>query len=196
MNIDRNGVREATHALLKALGYDPDNDDAIRDTPDRVARAWTELLCGRPLRAEEVLGTTFDAESYDEIIALNNIEFSSMCEHHLLPFRGHAHVAYIPKTDQGRGEPRRVVGLSKLARLVEMHARRLQLQERMTFDIARDLSSVLDATGVAVIVEAQHLCMCARGVAKNGATMRTSAMLGVFREQATARAEVMTLLLK
>ncbi len=183
--VDQVGVRTAVAALLRALGRDTE-DESIRDTPDRVARAWTELLAGYGQRAEEVLATTFGAGEYDQIVALRDIPFFSTCEHHLLPFHGTADVAYVPNG--------RVVGLSKLARLVDMHARRLQLQERMTRDVASDLERVLGASAVAVVVRAQHLCMCARGVGKSGASMVTSDVRGAFREEASARAEVFALL--
>lgn len=184
MNQER--VVGAVYELLAALGFDT-TDEAIKDTPARVARAWREQLDGYGHTAERVLGTIFRAE-YDEIVLLRDIPFYSTCEHHLLPFHGVAHVAYIP------GEGRGVVGLSKLARLVDMHARRLQLQERLTQSIAVDLERVLGAKGVAVIVSAQHLCMCARGIKKAGASMSTSVMRGVFRAKPEARAELLQLI--
>lgn len=177
---------EAVKALLVALGEDVERD-GLRDTPARVARAWGELLSGRVLNADAVLGTKFECDGYDEVIVLRDVSFNSVCEHHLMLFSGLASVAYLPKDG-------RVVGLSKLARLVDMHAKRLQLQERMTRDIAADIDRVLSPRGVAVIVEAQHLCMCARGVGKPGATMVTSVMLGAFRESDGSRAEVLRLI--
>lgn len=180
------GVQRATSLLLAALGRDP-NHESVVDTPDRVARAWRETLAGYEQKASEVLATTFSASEYDQIVALRDIPFFSTCEHHLLPFHGTADVAYLPSGG-------RVVGLSKLARLVEMHARRLQLQERLTRDVAGDLMVHLEATGVVVVVRAQHLCMCARGVSKPGASMVTSDVRGVFREDTAARAEVFELL--
>jgi GTP cyclohydrolase I len=179
-------VRGAVRAMLQALGFDV-TDQAIVDTPARVARAWKEQLAGYWLKAEDVLKTQFDAAEYDEVVALRSIPFFSTCEHHLLPFYGKADVAYLPAGGK-------VVGLSKLARLVDMHARRLQLQERMTASIADDLERVLAPAGVAVVVEAQHLCMCARGVGKPGAAMVTSVMRGCFRNTPEARAEVMALI--
>lgn len=187
--MNENLAVESVRNLLIALGYDPDHE-ALRDTPKRVAKAMRDATSGRQHRAEEVLGTTFAADGYDEVILLRNIPFYSMCEHHLLPFHGHAHVAYVP----GQSTERRVVGLSKLARLVDMHARRLQLQERMTADIANDLERVLGATGVGVIVSAKHLCMCSRGVAKDGASMVTSVMRGCFMTKPEARAELLGLI--
>lgn len=184
--IDIDRVTGAVTELLSALGFDLASESIAR-TPERVARAWVEQLRGMQETAEQVLGCTFPAERYDEVIVLREIPFYSTCEHHLLPFHGSADVAYIPN---GGG---RVVGLSKLARLVELHARRLQLQERLTCAIAEDLERVLHPRGVAVIVRAQHLCMQSRGVLKPGAAMITSVMRGVFRESAEARAEVMAL---
>jgi len=185
--IDHDAVVAAVRVLLVALDHNV-YDPALRDTPERVARAWEEQLAGVGQHAEEILGATFEADRYDEIILLRDIPFYSTCEHHLLPFHGTADVAYVPK--QGA----RVVGLSKLARLVELHARRLQLQERMTQGIADDLARVLSPDGVAVVVRAQHLCMCARGVSKPGASMVTSVMRGCFREKLEARAELLALL--
>lgn len=186
--MDEAHVREAVRGLLLALGYNPDSEEGIRETPSRVARAWRELLSGRECDAATVLGTTFEADNYDQIVLLRDIAFYSTCEHHLLPFHGVAHVAYIPSKGG------RVVGLSKLARLVDMHARRLQLQERLTRAVADDLARVLAPKGVGVVVEAVHLCMCSRGVSKPGAKMVTSATLGCFRDEPDARAELMSLL--
>lgn len=184
-------VEAAVRDMLLALGIDA-QDAAVRDTPRRVAKAWREMLSGYEQTAEEVTRTTggehFDGCGYDQAIVLRDISFISTCEHHLLPFRGTACVSYIP------GAGGRVLGVSKLARLVEMHARRLQLQERLTRDVAYDLQRVSDAKAVAVVVEAQHLCMVARGVRKETTTMVTSEMLGVYRDDATARAEVLALM--
>lgn len=184
--INEPGVQLAVRDMLLALGLDP-NDPAIIDTPSRVARAWKEQLAGYAQKAEDILVTAFDAPDYDEIVLLRSIPFYSTCEHHLLPFHGLADVAYIPQKG-------RVVGLSKLARLVEMHARRLQLQERMTSSIADDLQRCLEPVAVGVVVEAQHMCMCARGVEKPGAAMVTSVMRGSFREKPASRAELMAML--
>ncbi len=185
-HINHDAVKQAVASLLTALGCDL-ADHSIADTPKRVAKAWVELLSGRPMLAGEILSTDFDSDGYDQLILLRDVPFYSMCEHHLLPFHGTADVAYIPK--QGG----RVVGLSKLARLVEMHARRLQLQERMTKGIASDLEEVLGAAGVAVTIRAQHMCMVARGVQKAGAEMVTSDLRGVFRTLPEARAELFAL---
>lgn len=177
----------AVKDLLRAIGYDP-NIEALHETPSRVARAWGELLSGRHEEASQVLKASFDSDGFDQLILLRNVPFYSMCEHHLLPFYGTASVGYIPR----QGD--RVVGLSKLARLVEMHARRLQLQERMTRDIANDINKHLNPLGVGVAVRASHLCMCARGVEKPGSEMFTSMLLGVFRTDASARSEFLSLL--
>jgi GTP cyclohydrolase I len=184
--IDRRRAEVAVADLLGALGYDVASD-ALAATPARVARAWEEQLGGRSLVAEEILSHDFDAEGYDEMVLLRAIPFYSTCEHHLLPFHGSADVAYVPSKG-------RVVGLSKLARLVDMHARRLQLQERLTAEVAADLTRVLAPVGVAVVVRAQHLCVCSRGVQKPGAEMVTSVMLGCFRTKPEARAELLALL--
>jgi GTP cyclohydrolase I len=176
----------AVTQLLYALGFDT-TDPAIVDTPKRVAKAWEEMLSGYQVDTMALLKTDFGV-NYDEMIVLRGVPFYSTCEHHLLPFSGTAGVAYIPN---GGG---RVVGLSKLARLVEAHARRLQIQERMTADIASDLQEALKPAGVAVIVQASHSCMCARGVQKPGSEMVTSRLLGAFKDKPEARAEVLALL--
>lgn len=170
---------------LELIGENP-NREGLLDTPKRYLKAMKEMTQGYTLRAEDILATTFDADGYDEIVVLKNIDFTSLCEHHLLPFTGKASVAYLPG--------QRVVGLSKLARLVEMHAQRLQIQERMTAAIKNDLVNILRPRGTAVQVSAHHSCMGCRGVHKPGAVMVTSALSGVFKEQAMARSEVMELL--
>lgn len=177
-------IKHAVHQLLDGIGVNP-NDAAVKDTPDRVSRAFEELTRGYSVNIPTLLSTEFEAE-YDEVVMLKNVPFHSLCEHHLMTFRGRAMVAYMPAHG-------RVVGLSKLARLVEAHARRLQLQERMTKGIADDIEEHLDPRGVAVIVEAEHFCMCARGVNKPGATMVTSEMRGSLRNHNAARVEVMQL---
>jgi GTP cyclohydrolase I len=184
--MNREQAEAAVSQLLTALGYDP-QADAIRDTPKRVAKAWGEMLAGQEMTAEEILSTTFEAD-HDEVVLCRRISFWSTCEHHLLPFHGVAAVAYIP------GSSGRVVGLSKLARLVEMHARRLQLQERMTRGIATDLERCLSPVGVGVVIRAQHLCMAARGAKQHDSEMVTSVMLGAFRDDASARAELLSLI--
>jgi len=176
-------VCEHAAAMLTAMGFDL-HTESIKDTPKRVARAMREMLAGYNVDIAALLATTFD-DPHDEVVLLRGVSFYSLCEHHLLPFHGTASVAYIPS--------KRVVGLSKLARLVEAHARRLQLQERMTRAIAIDLETHLAPVGVGVVVRTKHLCMCARGVGKAGSEMVTSAMLGAFRSHHDARSELMAL---
>lgn len=167
--------------LFKFVGEDP-NREGLCGTPHRVVRSWEKLCGGYQQDAETVLGTCFsEFGDYDEMILLKDIDFFSTCEHHLLPFYGKAHVAYLPD--------KRVVGISKLARLVEMHSRRLQIQERMTADIANDIARILNPLGVAVLVEAQHFCIKARGVEKINSIMTTSKLIGVYKEHAAARSE-------
>lgn len=187
---DNNGVdaeqaREAVRTLLRYMGEDPDRE-GLQETPDRVCRAWVEMTEGYRMSAEKVLSTTFEGNS-DEMIVLKDIEFTSCCEHHLLTFSGKAHVAYLPAHG-------RIVGLSKLARIVDVYAKRLQVQERMTQQIAEAIKAELNPAGVAVVVEGQHSCMCVRGVRKQGASMVTSSLQGVFRENFATRAEFMSLI--
>lgn len=182
MNLRR--VQRAVELLLIGLGESPERE-GLRETPRRVAKMYEELFAGLQTDPAEHLKTVFH-ENYDEIVVLRDIDFCSLCEHHLLPFHGKAHVAYLPNG--------KVVGLSKLARTVDAFARRPQVQERMTGQIADALMTHLDAKGVAVIVEAEHLCMKVRGVRKPSGVMITSAMRGVFRQDAAARAEVMSLI--
>jgi GTP cyclohydrolase I len=172
--------------LLAAVGEDPDRE-GLRDTPARVARAYAELLVGMRQKPEEVLTTTFDA-GHEELVLVKDIELWSMCEHHLVPFTGVAHIGYIP------GEDGRITGLSKLARLVDVFSRRPQVQERLTTQIADSLLHVLGAQGVIVVIEAEHLCMTMRGVRKPGAKTITSAIRGTMHNPAT-RAEAMSLIM-
>jgi GTP cyclohydrolase I len=183
---DAKRAEYAVRELLIAVGEDPDRE-GLRDTPARVARAYRELLAGARQEPEDVLTTTFEL-SHDEMVLVRDIEIVSVCEHHLLPFRGVAHVGYIPAASG------KVTGLSKLARLVEVYARRLQIQERLTSQIADALTHILDARGAIVVVEAEHLCMSARGIRKPGARTTTSAVRGQLRLPAT-RAEAMSLIL-
>ena len=178
-------IEKAVREILDAVGEDP-NREGLLDTPARVARMYTELFGGMFEDPAEHLSAEFK-EKYDEMVVLRDIPFYSMCEHHLLPFMGKAHVAYIP-----RGS---VVGLSKLARVVESFARRPQVQERLTLQIAELLMERLDAKGVGVIIEATHTCMTIRGVKKPGSVMLTSAMLGTFRSNLATRTEAITLLM-
>lgn len=162
----------AVRTLISWLGEDPARE-GLKDTPDRVVRGWREMFAGYYADIGDILSTTFEeVEGYDGMVLLAHIPFVSHCEHHILPFHGHAHVAYLP------GD--RVVGLSKLARLVDAYARRLQIQERMTVQIATALETALAPRGVAVVIDAHHMCMSARGVGKSGSSMRTSRFSGLF----------------
>lgn len=182
--VDLPRIQEAVREILLAVGENPDRE-GLKETPHRVARMYAELFSGLYEDPTQHLKVDF-TEHYDEMVVLREIPFYSMCEHHLLPFMGQAHVAYIP-----RGK---VVGLSKLARIVEAFARRPQVQERLTFQIAEMLMEHLDAKGVGVIIEATHTCMTIRGVKKPGSVMVTSAMLGTFRSNLATRTEAITLL--
>lgn len=179
---------QAMHAVSTLLKYiEGDNDrEGLIDTPKRVVQSFEEIYSGYDMDPAEVLSSTFNGEGYDGIVLLRDIEFHSTCEHHLQPFKGRAHVAYIP-TD-------RIVGISKLARIVELHARRLQNQERITKGVADDLEEHLNPLGAAVIIEAAHGCMQCRGVKKQNSVMTTSAMRGVFFEKNEARSELMQLI--
>ena len=186
--IDLPRIERAVREILAAIGEDPDRDGLV-DTPARVARAYAEQFSGLSQDPEDVLGTVFDAD-HDELILVRDIEVYSTCEHHLVPFFGRAHVAYIPN------EKGQITGLSKLARLVDVYARRPQVQERMTSQIADALMRVLEPRGALVVIEAEHLCMSMRGVRKPGAKTVTSAVRGSIRDNASTRAEAMSLLLQ
>jgi GTP cyclohydrolase I len=174
---------EALRTLLRVIGEDPERE-GLQDTPARVLKSWNELFAGYRQSPGEILSTTFEeVEGYQQMVLLKDIPFHSTCEHHMLPFEGVAHVAYLPR--------RRVVGLSKLARLVDCFARRLQIQERLTQQVAGSLMTHLDARGAAVVVQAQHGCMSCRGIRKEGASMITSAFEGEFRH-AEQRTEFLT----
>jgi GTP cyclohydrolase I len=175
---------ELIREILRRIGENPEREGLL-DTPARIVRSWKELYGGYQEHPEEVLRTQFDAEGYGEMILLRDISFQSTCEHHMLPFHGIAHIAYLPG--------RTIVGLSKLARLVDTFARRLQVQERLTQQIATQLEKILRPNGVAVMIEAQHQCMSCRGVRKPGGTMVTSAYLGEFREDRASRTEFLEL---
>ncbi|HEY8112844.1 MAG TPA: GTP cyclohydrolase I FolE [Actinomycetes bacterium] len=183
---DRKRAEAAVRELLIALGEDPDRE-GLRRTPERVAGAFHEMFAGLWQRPEEVLTTTFDL-GHDEMVLVKDIELYSTCEHHLVPFHGAAHVGYIPSEDG------RITGLSKLARLVDVFAKRPQVQERMTAQIADSLVRILRPRGVIVVIEAEHLCMSMRGIRKPGARTVTSAVRGVLHNPAT-RAEAMSLIL-
>ncbi len=184
LQVDQPRIAAAVREILLAVGEDPDRE-GLQKTPGRVARAYTELFAGLAEDPKRHLATVFTAD-YDEVVLLRDIPFASVCEHHLLPFTGRAHVAYVP-----RGK---VVGLSKLARVVEGYARRPQIQEQLTGQICDALMEALEPKGAAVVVEAVHSCMTIRGVKKTGATMITSALRGLFRSDARSRAEVMSLI--
>jgi GTP cyclohydrolase IA len=182
--VDRPRIERAVREILAAVGEDPDRE-GLRETPARVARMYAELFAGLHLDPRRHLRKFF-TEACDEVVLVRDISFNSMCEHHMLPFLGTAHVAYLPG--------KRVIGLSKLARVVEEVARRPQVQERMTEEIANLLVAELRAKGVAVVIEAEHTCMTIRGVRKPGAICVTSAMKGCFRNKSSTRAELMTLI--
>jgi len=169
--------------LLINLGEDPNREGLVR-TPERVARMYDELLAGYQMDADKLVNEAIFDSSYDDIVLVRDIEFYSLCEHHMLPFFGHAHVAYIPDG--------KIIGLSKIPRLVDMYARRLQVQERMTEEIARALDTILKPKGVAVVVEGAHMCAMMRGVKKSETNMVTNALLGVFRTDDKIRAELMS----
>jgi GTP cyclohydrolase I len=183
---DRTRIEHAVREILLAIGEDPDRD-GLRETPARVARAINEQFAGLRLEPTDVLTTVFDAD-HEEMVLVRDIELYSTCEHHLLPFIGRAHVGYIPN------EKGQITGLSKLARLVDVYARRPQVQERMTSQIADALMATLEPRGVIVIIEAEHLCMTMRGVRKPGAKTVTSAVRGIFLNSESTRAEAMSLL--
>jgi GTP cyclohydrolase IA len=185
--VDSARAEAAVRELLLAMGEDPDRP-GLQDTPARVARAYAETFAGLWQDPYEILATTFD-ENHDELVLVKDIAMYSTCEHHLVPFHGVAHVGYIPGADG------RVTGLSKVARLVEVYARRPQVQERLTRQIADALDDVLKPQGVIVVIEAEHLCMAMRGIRKPGTTTVTSAVRGIFRESAATRSEAMSLVL-
>ncbi|WP_340539756.1 GTP cyclohydrolase I FolE [Nocardioides sp. GXZ039] len=185
-DFDQPRAEAAIRELLAAIGEDPDRE-GLRDTPARVARAYAELTAGLRQRPEDVLSTTFDL-GHDEMVLVRDIELWSMCEHHLVPFTGVAHVGYIPATTG------KITGLSKLARLVDLYAKRPQVQERLTTQIADALSDILGARGVIVVIEAEHLCMTMRGVRKAGSRTITSVVRGTMRTDPATRAEAMALI--
>jgi GTP cyclohydrolase I len=182
---DLDAIADAVRTILTAIGENPDRE-GLTGTPGRVAKMYAEVFGGLRLNGEDVVETIFEDEDHHEIVMVKDIPFYSMCEHHLLPFHGQAHVAYTP-----RGT---VTGLSKLARLVDAYARRPQMQERLTTQIANTLMDTLDPYGVMVVVEAEHLCMSMRGIKKPGSVTVTSAVRGSFCDDAATRAEAMSLL--
>jgi len=180
-------AKENIKELLRFIGEDPEREGLI-DTPKRILKSYDELYAGYKQNPKEILGTVFEDGACDEMVILKDIEFYSMCEHHQLPFFGKISIGYIPNG--------KVVGVSKLARLVEVFARRMQIQERLTSQIADTLNEVLEPKGVMVICEAQHLCMVSRGVKKQNSKMITSAVRGVFKDEQTTRQEFMSLVNK
>jgi len=179
------GPEDSIIRMLEYIGENPKREGLV-DTPGRVVRSFDQLYRGYKQEPKEILSRSFDSQDYDEMIVLKDIDFFSMCEHHMLPFFGKAKVGYVP------GPSGRVVGISKLARLVDCFARRLQIQERMTKQIAQAIQDVLQPVGVGVVVEAQHLCMKARGVEKQNSMMVTSCLLGAFRDKPEARQEFLS----
>ena len=179
-------AEEAVRTLLRWAGDDP-NREGLIETPNRVVRSYSEFFSGYDMDPEEVLMKTFEeAGGYDEMVLVRDIELESHCEHHMVPIIGRAHVAYIPKN--------RVVGISKLARVVEIFAKRLQIQEKMTAQVANIIDEVLQPVGTAVVIEAAHQCMTTRGVHKPGVTMVTSRMLGAFRDDPATRREFLAMI--
>lgn len=180
LNMDFAAIKKAVFEVIKAVGEDPEREGLI-NTPDRVSRMYAELLSGYGANPEKIINGALFNINYDEMVLVRDIEFYSLCEHHMLPFIGRAHVAYLPKG--------KVIGLSKIPRIVDMYARRLQVQERMTRQIADLLQQTLEPQGVAVVVEAMHMCSMMRGVKKHDARMTTSAMHGAFRANLATRQE-------
>jgi GTP cyclohydrolase I len=178
--IDQEAIEQAVESIIKAVGEDPQRE-GLQRTPDRVARMYAELLDGYRTDPIELLNNALFEVEYSDMVLVRDIEFYSLCEHHLLPFIGRAHIAYIPS--------HRVIGLSKIPRIVDMFARRLQLQERMTHQIAEFIDALLQPLGVAVVLEGLHLCATMRGVMKHDARMTTSTMIGVFRSNLATREE-------
>lgn len=183
--VDQAAISAAVRQILVAVGEDPDRE-GLKDTPDRVGRLYAELFEGLKQNPEEILGSVFQEDGHREIVMVKDIPFYSMCEHHLIPFHGKAHVAYLPNGA--------LTGLSKLARLVEAFAKRPQMQERLTSQVADTLMDVMDPLGVMVVIEAEHLCMSMRGVRKPGSATITSAVRGTFATNDATRAEALSLL--
>lgn len=182
----RDEAEDAVRTLIRWAGDDPERE-GLQDTPKRVLKSYDEFFRGYETEPEKLLSRTFkEVEGYDEMIVLRDIVFESYCEHHMVPFTGRAHIAYIPGC--------KVLGISKLARLVDAYAKRLQIQEKLTAQIASTLNNVLKPRGVAVVIEATHMCMTTRGVHKPGALMQTSQLLGIFRSDPRTRQEFFSLL--
>lgn len=184
LNDTERDIKDTIVRQLEFIGEKPERE-GLSDTPDRIIRSWKELYKGYTQNPKDILKANFSKESYDEMVVLKDIEFYSMCEHHMLPFFGKAKIAYIPK--------KKVVGISKLARLLEVFSRRLQIQERLTEQVAHSLYTHLKPLGVAVVLEAQHFCMVARGVQKQNSKMVTSCLLGEFKNNLNTREEFLKL---
>ena len=182
---NRDKIESLTKSLLLELGEDPNREGLLR-TPHRVAKAWEFLSKGYKEDVEKLINNAIFEEQYDQMVIVKEIEFYSMCEHHLLPFFGTAHIAYIPNG--------KIIGLSKIPRIVDLFSRRLQVQERLTQEIADSINNVLNPRGVAVVIEGQHMCMQMRGVQKTSAYMSTSHMLGIFRKDSKTRKEFLNLI--
>ena len=184
--VDENSLdqQDIVRQMLSLIGENPDREGLV-DTPKRVIKSYKEIFRGYHIDPKAVLSTTFEKGNYNQMVICRDIEFYSTCEHHLIPFFGKAHVAYIPNE--------RVVGLSKLARLVDVFSRRLQIQEKLTDEIADTLNEVLSPLGVMVVIDAKHMCMCARGVQKQNSSMITSCVRGLFKTDDKARTEFLTL---
>lgn len=178
-------IEDGVRMILKGIGEDP-NREGLRETPSRVAKSWLELTSGYSQSTKTILKKRFSVEKFDEMIISKDIEFYSTCEHHLLVFGGRVHIAYLPKN--------KVIGLSKMARIVDMYSKRLQIQEQLTQQIAQALQDELNPKGVAVMVEAEHYCMKMRGVKKHGSSMVTSKLLGVFKDSNYTRSEFFNLI--
>ncbi len=176
-------IEEAIRSLLREIGEDPERK-GLKNTPERISRMYKELTSGYSVSPEDVINDAIYDEKYDEMVVVKDVEFYSLCEHHMLPFFGKCHVAYVPKG--------KIIGISKIPRIIEVYSRRLQVQERMTVNIADFLNEALSPLGVAVVVEAYHLCMAMRGVKKAKANMLTSSMLGVFKKDERTRVEFLS----
>lgn len=186
MSVDHDRAAAAVRELLLAVGEDPERE-GLRDTPDRVARAYAEIFAGLHVDPREVMAKTFE-EDHRELVLVKDIEIYSTCEHHLVPFHGVAHIGYIP------GSQGKITGLSKLARLADLYAKRPQVQERLTAQIADAIVEALDPRGVIVVIECEHLCMAMRGIRKPGARTTTSAVRGIFQSDTRTRAEALSLI--
>jgi len=185
--MDEGKIKKAVEMIIEAVGDDP-NREGLKETPQRVASMYQEILGGMGIDPAAEM-KIFKKEQFDEMVLVKDIPFYSICEHHFLPFHGKAHLAYIP-------EDNRLTGISKLLRIVDILSRRLQMQERMTSQIAEVIDNSIKPKGVLVVVEAEHLCVTMRGVRKSGATVRTSVVRGIFRENEKTRAEALSLLIK